>query len=178
MKIKNKISNVIVLALVGVSVITPILNTVNANELNNIEQNTKQVDSVKEQSIQPLLGGGPSPSAAWTVHSSKIKTLSKSQIIKLNDQAELAQKRGKLSQAGYNLSITIAGFMSHGIPYFAAYQSFQRNQGTLISNTLNTVRQSLVHMEKTKKTSVKVKFVTYYRPASGEKISVATGIVK
>ena len=179
MNLKKLLKNGTLLGLITAIISAPFAGLVHADEKQNITPNeTAILEMLNKSAEDERLGGGPSPSAVWEVKSSATKTLTKAQIISLNDKAEKAQKSGKLSNDAFTLCLTIAGYMSGITPYMATFLSFQNTHGTLVSKTLDTVRLALVNMEKTKQSSCKVILTTYHRPASGEKLVVATGIVK
>ncbi len=167
---KNKIiSKSIALGLCGVAVIAPMLNIVHANEI-EIEKNTQQVDTIRPFSFESRLGGGPSPSAAWTYRSSTRHTFTASQLDTLSAkyQGILSSNDYNRGRIAYNASVTALGYMGKGIT------------GSVVANVISWFGQTY-HSEiqrsanvlasaASKNTSVTLTVKEYVRPANGAKM--------
>lgn len=116
------------------------------------------------------LGGGPSPSAAWTYNSSTVKRFTTSQLQSLHNQAWEAHEAGRTSKAAYNFSLVILGFAGFKGTTASSYISFLNTQFDLNQTTLNTLGRALASGN----SSVAVEMKTWIRPASGEKMSAFT----
>lgn len=169
---KNKtIVKSIALGLFGVTVITPMLNTIHANEVTESSNNTK-VDLVREYDKETRLGGGPSPSAVWTYNKSYSRTFSHSQLLKLSGKYQgvmnsNAYKRGKIA---YDASVIALGYMGLGIGGSIAstvLSSFGNTYHSEIQRSANVLSNAA-----SKKKSVTLKIKEYIRPATGAKLVV------
>ncbi|MDU1323479.1 MAG: hypothetical protein E6931_18585 [Clostridium botulinum] len=116
------------------------------------------------------VGGGPSPSAAWTYHSTKTKTFSRSQLQSLYNQAYKAHKAGKNSKDAYNYALVILGLAGFPGTAMSTYLSFQSTQFDAVQTSLNTLGRALA----SGRPSVKVEIKTWVRPINGQKMSVFT----
>ena len=169
MDLKKKASRSVAIALVGVSMITPILNTVNANEITETSNNS-QIDLVKEYDKESRLGGGPSPSAAWTYNKSYSRTFSHSQLLKLSGKYQgimnsSGYKRGKIA---YDASVIALGYMGLGVGGSVAstvISSFGKTYHSEIQRSANIISNAA-----SKKKSVTLKVKEYIRPATGAKL--------
>ena len=168
MSLKKNTSRSIAIALVGVSMITPILNTVHANEVNT-EQNAQQVDTIKDYSMQPRLGGGPSPSAAWTYSRSYKKTLTASQLNMLSSkyQSTISSNTYKAGDYAYKVSVAALGLWG-GKPGTIASTYiglFGKTYHSEIQRSANVIAKAA-----SRKKSVTLNVKEYVRPASGQKM--------
>lgn len=187
MSLKKRASRSIAIALVGVSVVTPILNSVSAmepiKEIQNIEvkdgykpmsliKEDVQGETIKIYDQETRLGGGPSPSAAWTYQTTTTKTFTNSQLKTLNTKLQAAVKAGKKSQTAYNAATFMVGLMGWPGAGMSAYLTFcVQTQPGVIQDSANTVARAL-----SKGGSVKLKVKKYIRPANGEVLCVYSGI--
>lgn len=168
MNLKKNVSKSIAVALVGVSMITPILNTVHANEV-NMDQSTQQIDTIKDYSIQPRLGGGPSPSAAWTYNRSYTRTLTASQLDRLSAkyQSNINSSTFAAGQYAYNVSLTALGIWGGkpGTITSAIMGIFGKTYHSEIQRSANVIANAA---SKNKSMTLRVK--EYIRPANGAKM--------
>lgn len=169
MSLKKNTSRSIAIALVGVSMITPILNTVHANEVNT-EQNTQQVDTIKDYSMQPRLGGGPSPSAAWTYKRSYSHTFTASQLNNLSAkyQGIMSSSDYTRGKKAYDASVTALGYMGKGITGSVVANIlswFGKTYHSEIQRSANVLATAA-----SKKKSVTLRVKEYVRPANGAKM--------
>lgn len=161
----------IALGLSGVTVITPMLNMVYANEVSEVNNNA-QVDLVREYDKETKLGGGPSPSAAWTYNKSYSRTFSHSQLLKLSGKYQgvmnsSGYKRGKIA---YDASVIALGYMGLGVGGSVAstvLSSFGNTYHSEIQRSANIISNAA-----SKKKSVTLKVKEYIRPATGAKLVV------
>lgn len=171
MSLKKKASKSIAIALVGVSMITPILNTVNANEISETSNNIP-VDLVKEYDKESRLGGGPSPSAGWTYKTTVTKTFTNSQLRTLDKKLQAAVRAGKKSQTAFNVANYMVGLMGWPGASMSGYLTFcGQSVPSVIKDSANTVSRALVRGG-----SVKLRVKKYVRPASGQVLCVYSGI--
>ncbi|WP_409068456.1 hypothetical protein ACFLKB_13700 [Clostridium sp. FAM 1755] len=126
-------------------------------------------ETIDESNIYRL-GGGPSPSAAWTYNSTTTKTFSRSQLQSLYNQAYAAHKAGKKSKTAYNFALVILGYAGKPGAAMATFISFQETQFDAIQTSMNTLGRALA----SGKSSVKVEIKTWKRPANGQYMSVFT----
>ncbi len=168
MDLKKKSSRSIAIALVVVSMITPILNTVSANEVTETSNNI-QVDLVKEYDKESRLGGGPSPSAAWTYSRSYKKTLTESQLNMLSSkyQSTISSNIYKAGDYAYKVSVAALGLWG-GKP--GAISStyigiFGKTHHSEIQRSANVIAKAA-----SRKRSVTLNVKEYIRPASGQKM--------
>lgn len=185
MDLKKKASKSIAIALVGVSVVTPILNSVSAmepiKEIQNIEvkdgykpmsliKEDVQGETIKIYDQETRLGGGPSPSAAWTYNKSYSRTFSHSQLLKLSGKYQgvmnsSGYKRGKIA---YDASVIALGYMGLGVGGSVAstvISSFGKTYHSEIQRSANIISNAA-----SKKKSVTLKVKEYIRPATGAKL--------
>lgn len=172
----NKIIKSIAIGLVGVFIAIPILNSSSAMELNEssqiIEENEDMIQPNTNNDYEPYLGGGPSPSAAWTYQSTTTKTFTNSQLKELNTKLQAAVKAGKKTQTAYNAAVFMVSLMGWPGTSLSAYLTFcVDTQPGVIQNSANTVATAL-----SKGGSVKIKVKKYIRPANGEVLCVYSGI--
>lgn len=171
MDLKKKASRSIAIALVGVSMVTPILNIAYANEV-NIEQNTKQVDNIKDYSIQPRLGGGPSPSAAWAYSRTVVVTKTNKQLRDMLPKAERALRAGERTRFAFEFSQMLGA--STGTVYGLAWSEFCNFLDFGIEpmrQNVNTIKAAI-----RKNKTVKLRAALYVRPATGAKMIYLTGV--
>lgn len=171
MDLKKRASRSIAIALVGVSMITPVLNTVHANEVTELSNNT-QADLVKEYDKEIRLGGGPSPSAAWTYKRSYSHTFTASQLNNLSAkyQGIMSSSDYTRGKKAYDASITALGYMGKGIT-----GSVVANILSLFGKTYHSEIQRSANVLATaasKKKSVTLRVKEYVRPANGAKMIV------
>lgn len=171
MDLKKRARRSIAIALVGVSMITPVLNTVHANEVTELSNNT-QVDLVKEYDKEIRLGGGPSPSAAWTYKRSYRHTFTASQLNNLSAkyQGIMSSSDYTRGKKAYDASITALGYMGKGIT-----GSVVANILSLFGKTYHSEIQRSANVLATaasKKKSVTLRVKEYVRPANGAKMIV------
>lgn len=169
MSLKKRASKSIAIALVGISMITPILNTVHANEVTELNNNT-QVDLVKEYDEETRLGGGPSPSAAWTYNRSYSHTFTASQLNNLSAKYQGIMNSSDYTRGkkAYDASVTALGYMGKGIT-----GSVVANVLSLFGKTYHSEIQRSANVLATaasKKKSVTLKVKEYVRPANGAKM--------
>ena len=139
----------------------------------SITQNDNSQTIINQQyDSESRLGGGPSPSAAWTYQYTTTKTFTNSQLKTLNTKLQAAVKAGKKTQTAYNAVVFMVGLMGWKGASLSAYLTFcVDTQPNVIQNSANTVATAL-----SKDGSVKLKVKKYIRPANGEVLCVYSGI--
>ncbi|CAB1249451.1 hypothetical protein ACFHWD_20215 [Clostridium sp. MT-14] len=118
----------------------------------------------------PMLGGGPSPSAAWTYRTSYYHTFTHNQLRTLNNkyQSTIRSSTYVAGQYAYNVSVVALGFMGKSGAVAASYISlFGQTYFSKIQSSANVIASAYG-----KGGSVRLKVIEYYRPASGEKMII------
>ena len=153
---------------------TAALATTNTNSKLNNNSSTQVSTTLPKpnENNGAYLGGGPSPSAAWTYKSSTVKRFSRSQIQSLYNQAWKAHQNGRLSETAYKFAITLAGTLGYGVGLtFTVYATFfAQTQFDLNQTTLNTLGRALACGH----SSVAIEIKTWERPASGQRMCAFT----
>lgn len=188
MDLKKKASRSISIALVGVSMVTPILNSVSAMEPTGDSQVIKvqdgdkslslnsyglqgdmQADTIKKCDPSARLGGGPSPSAAWTYSKSYKKTLTASQLNTLSAkyQSTIKSNTYVAGDYAYKISVTALGIWGGktGTVTSALIGIFGKTYHSEIQRSANVLAAAA-----SKKKSVTLNVKEYIRPASGQKM--------
>lgn len=183
MNLNKRASRSIALAVVGVVMVTPILNSVSAmepiKETQNIEvkggykpmsliQEDNQGETIKEYDQETRLGGGPSPSAAWTYKRSYSKSFSASTIRKMSGyyQSAIKSDKYKAGKFAYDCSLAVLGVSGVGGTITSTYLGlFGSTYHSEIQRSANVLASAA---SKNKGVTLKVK--EYIRPASGQKM--------
>lgn len=161
-KIIKSIAIALVLALIAI----PVLNSASAMELTEDSQIIEQTEEV----IQPRLGGGPSPSAAWTYKRSYRHTFKAYQLDNLSSkyQGIMNSSNYKMGKKAYDASITALGYMgAKGGGALAAniLSWFGKTYHSEIQRSANVLASAA-----SKNKSVTLRIKEYVRPASREKM--------
>lgn len=144
--------------------------TIAACAIFNVSLNTAYAAIPSEPPGQ-CIGGGPSPSGAWTHKKTTPKTFSASQLKTLSSKYQATINSGdyKRGQAAYNASVIALGFM--GLKYkavdisalgSAAISTFGKTYHSEIQRSANVLAAAAA-----KGKSVTLKVEEYYRPANG-----------
>ncbi|WPC39660.1 hypothetical protein [Clostridium sp. JS66] len=132
--------------------------------------NTAAVPNSTQNSDIYKIGGGPSPSAAWTKDSSWYRNFSRDQLSELNYLYNDVINSSDYNRAKnlYSASTVLAGLVGGvaGSLTISGSTTFCDNYFSLVQNSANTVNQAYYQCSTY---GTKALYVTkYYRPATGE----------
>ena len=89
-----------------------------------IQNDNSQIIINQQYDRESRLGGGPSPSAAWTYQYTTTKTFTNLQLKTLNTKLQAAVKTGKKTQTAYNAAVFMVGLMGWQGASLSAYLTF------------------------------------------------------
>mgnify|MGYP004476170979 FL=1 len=173
------ISKTIALTLAIFTLFNSITVSIYATELNpktDTITDILDVDSNENSGSAPYLGGGPSPSASWEKSGTYKVTYTAKQAANLAYKAKKAEAVGKISQAAYNVTLTLMGELAGSIPGitgkvaggFTGYIAAANTFGHITRNSYRVIKKAADSEKR-----VTITFQRYKRPANSNCLAEA-----
>lgn len=157
-------SKFVALTLATCSIINIALTSIHADEISSNLENIPT--EVTDKEIETYLGGGPSPSAAWTYSKSYTKTYTSKQLNELSSQYQgnISSSSYNAGKFAYNVSLVALGFIGKKVGPItsATITLFGQTYHSEIQRSANVLAAAA-----SKDTSVTLKVKEYIRPATG-----------
>ncbi|WP_419727199.1 hypothetical protein [Terrisporobacter petrolearius] len=165
----------IAFSLIICSMLNVSLTSIHADEISNTKTQVESTNPTTEDMIA-YLGGGPSPSAAWTFKYSGSSYFTAYEIDKLSSkmQGVIGSSSYKRGQLAYTTSVAAVGFMGWSkatkalfAVTSAGYSIFGSSYFTMIQSSANKLAKAASSNK-----SQTLKYKVYWRPANKEQILI------